>query len=388
MPRLRVCHVIEAAVGGARRHVLDVLEGLDREVFDLSMIYSARRDKAFRSDASRLEAAGIRTYEVRMERQIRLGRDLTAFFGILGILRAGGFDIVHSHCSKAGFLGRLAAKICRVPLIFHTPHVFPFEMDNSPPLHFFFRHLERLSARFTDNFVLLHPGQKELALRTLGIPGNRAQVIPNGVDLEGLRLLAGARTGLREALGIGAGAPVVGMTGRFSGQKRHEDLVRAAPLVLRRHPDCVFVLVGDGELRGRIEAMIRDMSLQDSFRLTGGQDNPSPFYLLFDILAMPSSWEGLPYSALEAMALERPVLAASVGGMNSLVEPGVSGELFAPGDVAGMAELMIRLLDDPQRRRELGLRAGIAAKTRFSREAMLSSMKELYLRKRAAPQRF
>jgi glycosyltransferase involved in cell wall biosynthesis len=377
MSRIRVLEVIEATAGGTRRHVTELVCHLPAERFDISVICSVERDPDYARDIRLMRERGASVTVVPMVRHISPLRDLVAFFRIWRIIRRGGYDIVHAHSSKAGFLGRLAAAAAGVPVILYTPHTFAFQMGAGRLRKAVYLFLERLAARVTDRFICVSGSEREAAVAAGVAEAGRFVVIENGLPAEAFEA-EGDRRALRRGLGLEAEAPVVGMAGRFEPQKGHGDLVRAAARVVKRVPGVRFVLLGEGSLEAGVRRAIAEHGLEEAFLLPGLVETAREYYAVFDVVVLPSLWESLPYSLLEAMAAGKAVVATRVGGMAEAIEDGVSGRLVPPAAPAALASALVGLLESPAERQALGAAARERARSRFRLESMIAKVGELY----------
>lgn len=374
-PRLHVLQILEATTGGTRRHMVDLISHLPADRFRVSLACSTRRDPRFLDDLADMKARGVTVHIVPMRREIRPFSDLAAFVQLRRIIRRGGFDVVHTHSSKAGFLGRLAAASAGVPRIIHTPHTFPFQMD----VHGFRRsgyvQLERLAARFTDRLICVCPAQKILAQSV--IDPARIAVVENGIALRPPRDPA-ERQRHRLAWGVAPDQPLVGVVGRFVPQKGYADVVAAAGLVAELRPDARFALVGDGELKTDIEGRIRSRGLQSRVVIVEGREDAPELMPAFDIVALPSLWEGLPYVLLEAMAAGRAVVATRVGGIPDVIDDGRDGVLVPAREPAALAAAIAKLIDNGERRSMMGVEARDKVVARYGLDRMISRIVALY----------
>jgi glycosyltransferase involved in cell wall biosynthesis len=372
---IRVLEVLEATEGGTRRHLVDVVEHLDPARFTVSVACSTRRDPGFLEDLRRLEGRGIRIHILPMHRSVRPVADVLAFQRLMRLLRRERFDVVHTHSSKAGFLGRVAARLAGVPRVIHTPHTFPFQMAVNPFARFCYLQLERFAARFCDRMVCVCSGQRETAVSLVG-PA-RVAVVENGID----RLAppdAAAREDCRRRLGLRPGDLVAGVVGRFTSQKGQLDFVEAARHVAAGAARARFMLVGDGELRRPIESAIEAAGLGDRFVLIGSRADVSDVLPAFDVLVLPSLWEGLPYVLLEGLRAGRAVVATRTGGMADALRDGVNGLLVPPGDPAALAAAMLKLLENDTLRSMMGEHARETVASRYRMEDMMAALAALY----------
>jgi glycosyltransferase involved in cell wall biosynthesis len=372
---VKVLEVLEATVGGTRRHLVDIVAHLDPARIQVSAACSTRRDPAFLDDLARMTAKGIQVHIIPMRRAISPVGDLLALFRLFRLMRRGRFDVVHTHSSKAGFVGRLAARLAGVRRIIHTPHTFPFEMDVSLSARFAYRQLERLAACFTDCIVCVCPSQRALA-ESLIDPA-RVVVIENGIG-DPPPANAAEQERQRRHLGIEAESLVIGVVGRFTRQKGHAHFIEAARDVATRYPGVRFLLVGDGELRQTLEQKIATAGLGDRFIVVGAREDVPELLPVFDLVVLPSLWEGLPYVLLEAMAAGKPVIASCVGGMPDVIQDGINGMLVPPRDSAVLAAAMLKLLVNKELRSKMGHSASEALRQRCRVERMIEQLTCVY----------
>jgi glycosyltransferase involved in cell wall biosynthesis len=287
--------------------------------------------------------------------------------------------IVHTHSSKAGILGRLAAAANGVPVIIHSIHGYPFHPRQNPAVRRLWIRLERFAARYTTHFIAVAQADIEEGVALGLFPRERATLIRSGIEIA---LYAGAgldRAARRRELGLDPARPLAGMIGNFKPQKNPVDFVRVAALVAERVPGAQFLLAGDGKLRPAVEAEIARRGLGDRLRLLGWRRDAHEIIPCLDVLVLTSLWEGLPRVFPQAMAAGVPVVAYRVDGAPEAVADGVSGYLLEPGDVAGAAARVAELLLDPARAAAMGA-VGRERVGEFDAELMVRRQEELYER--------
>ena len=354
---IKVVEILEATTGGTRRHLFDLVMNLDPERFAVSILCSARRDPAFQADLLLFRERGIPATVVPMVRDLRPWADLSAWRQIRRHLLERRPDIVHTHSSKAGFVGRLAARSARIPCVVHTPHHFAFDMEIGGLRRAFYLQLERWAARFTNRFICVCPAERASALRRRLAAADKFTVIENGIRPAAAAPDAVAAERWRHEIGLPPGAPLIGAVGRLTRQKGHEDLLQAMPAVLRRFPAARLLLVGDGELRTALARQAAALEVSRNVIFAGQREDVLPLYPLLEVLAMPSLWEALPYALLEGMAAGRAIVASAVGGMADVLRQGESGLLVPPHAPAALAEAICALLADAELRSRLGVNA-------------------------------
>jgi glycosyltransferase involved in cell wall biosynthesis len=376
--KAKVLHILEATTGGTRRHLVDLVTHLDASRYEVSVICSTRRDPSFARDIELMRTKGVTVSVIQMYRAIRPIADLVAFFRIRAILKQG-YDVVHTHSSKAGFLGRLAAATVGTPLVVHTPHVFPFQMMTFAALKWLYSVLERLAARWANVIICVSPQERDAAHEAGLADNGKLRLIENGVALppEDAAALT-AQTDLRQELGVTAETRIIGTVGRCTKQKGQPYLIRAAGIVAKQRSNVVFFIVGDGQSRAAEKALVRRLGLENTVLFLDPRDELDPFFGAIDVFVMPSLWEGLPYALLEAMGHGLCVVATRVGGMEQAVADRSSGVLIPPGDTNELARAIVELLDQPDTRRALGMEARKTISKRFLLDDMVSKVEQIY----------
>lgn len=311
-----------------------------------------------------------------MQRSIDPRADAAALRRLFVILRRERFDIIHLHSSKAGFLGRLAARASgsRAAVIY-SPHGLAFLGAGGRARRRLFLALERLAGRLADRIVAVSPGERAIILAA-GLAGPEQVVcIPNGIAPPALPA-AYDRAGLRRALGQPSDAPLIGTAARLAPQKNPRFFLDAAARVLRQLPAARFVWCGSGELADAARAYARQLGIDQMCKFIGHRDDAQQIIAALDIFWLTSDYEGLPLAPLEAMALGVPIVATDVVGTRDLLRTGAG--LLAPQQAEIFADATVRLARRTDRRAQLG-RAGQAYfSDNGTSERMLDAMAQLY----------
>jgi glycosyltransferase involved in cell wall biosynthesis len=359
---------------------MSVLASLDRERFEMEVAGPTLRPEKDEgaSFVAELAAQRVRFHPIEMRRAVSLRKDLGALAQLFGLIRRGRYDIVHGHSSKAGFLARVAGSLAGTPTVY-TPHALYFLRHPSGRERTLYLGLERFARPFTTRFVAVSESEKDVALREKLAPAERIVVIPNGIEPAAFVRPAHARAHVRAELGIPLDAAVIGTAARLTAQKDPECLVHAIREVISRTRRAVyFVWAGDGELDGHVERIVHELGLHQWCRLLGFRRDVRSVMCAFDVFALTSRYEGLPYAVLEAMALGLPVVATNVVGTRDLVADGVNGFLVPPGDAVAAADSLLRLIDNPSLGVEFGQRARTLVEERFTLAAMIERLASLY----------
>jgi glycosyltransferase involved in cell wall biosynthesis len=375
----RVLHAItRLIVGGAQENTLFTAARLDPRRFEVDVVSGPQTG----SEGSLIEEARAQgiplTILPDLVRQVSPAHDARALQALTRHMRQGNYDIVHTHSSKAGILGRLAARRAGVPIIVHTVHGWSFHDYMSTATRLVYILLERWMARFTDALIVVAEKDIEKGLKA-GI-GQRDQyhLIRSAIPLEEFDPRQVDIKAMRNKLGLPPEAPVVGTIGRFSEQKNPLDWVRVAGIIGKEQPEARFLLVGDGPLRPQVEALLAQEGLSNRAILTGLRRDTPGLLEAMDVFLLTSLWEGLPRTIPEAQAMGLPVIANRTDGVAEAIQDGISGYLCRPGDLQGTAERVLALLDDPVLRAEMGARGREAVSTEFDLNVMIRKIEGLY----------
>ena len=293
------------------------------------------------------------------------------------MMKGGRYDIVHTHSSKAGVLGRLAAKSVGVPIILHTVHGWSFHERMIPRQRSFYVALEKIAAWAGDHMIVVSPKDIDKGLAQ-GI-GKRSDytLIRSGIELDRFGYPNLPPTQVRQSLGIPLDAPVVGSVTRLSPQKAPLDLVASFAKIARNAPDVYFVIVGDGDMRTEVEAKLNAAGIRQQTILTGLRRDIPELLATFDIFVLSSLWEGLPRVLPQAMATGLPIVCTAADGSAEAVEDGVNGFLTPPGQPQVIAKKTQELLQDKPLRRKMGV-AGKAKAPEFGARKMVKEIDALY----------
>jgi glycosyltransferase involved in cell wall biosynthesis len=374
-----VVHVItRLIVGGAQLSVIGLCEAL-RPHYDVRLLSGPEEGPEGSLRARASEAVQL-TIVPALRRDVDLRHDVAAVIALRRAFRELKPAIVHTHSSKAGVLGRLAA-VRDVPSIVHTVHGWGHTPADSHLRRAAFVGAERVVARWTDALVAVSPDVRDEGLRRkIGGP-HLYEVIPEFVDYRPQSSdFAASRRRAREALGLQESDEVVGWVGRFVPQKDPETLVGALKLILNARTKARAVLVGDGPLREHIVDLSRANGLGERVLFTGLREDARQLYAAFDVLLHPSRWEGQPRVIQEAIAERVPVVASRVAGASELVVDGRNGYLTAPGDAKTMAVRTLEVLDDPRVRAPLADDAVAEIAELYGHESALRAHLDLYAR--------
>lgn len=282
-----------------------------------------------------------------LQREISLWADIAALRALISLIMKERPHIVHTHTAKAGFVGRLAAALCGVPVIIHTFHGHVLSGYFSRAKSALFILLEKGAALATDRVLTISERLRCDLLRYRIAPSERVEVVPLGLEIDAYRDLGPFRGQFRSQIGASIDEKIIGIVGRLVPIKNHRMFLEAAHLVLKDMPGTYFVIVGDGELRDDLEACSKEMGLAGKVNFAGWQTDLRPVYADLSCVVICSDNEGTPVSLIEAMAAGIPVAGTRVGGIPDLLCDGEFGELVEPRDPDGLALAIRRCLSAP-----------------------------------------
>ena len=357
---IRVLHPItRLIIGGAQENTM-----LTADLMNKGVVGNGRYQVAIVSgpqtgpEGSLIEEVRTRgiplTIMPELLREVSPVNDLKALLKLTKMMRDGRYHIVHTHSSKAGVLGRVAAKLAGVPVIVHTVHGWSFHEHMSPRQLRLYVTLEKIGDWCGDTAVVVAAKDRDKGL-TQGIKNvANYTLIRSGIELERFGHPQIPPAQMRQQLGIPADVPVVGSVTRLSAQKAPLDLVAAFAHIQRQQPDTWFVIVGDGPLRQEVEQALVVAGIADRVILTGLRRDVPELMVTFDVFVLSSLWEGLPRVLPQAMASGLPIVCTQADGSAEAVVEGENGFLVAKGQPEALAEKVAILLANGELRRRMG----------------------------------
>jgi glycosyltransferase involved in cell wall biosynthesis len=376
--KIPVIHIItRLAIGGAQENTILTVSLTRKDIF-YSMIISGSEKYP---EGNLLEEVARRNIPHHVNkfliRPINLIMDTFCMLSLIrGITKMKGL-IVHTHSSKAGILGRCAAKVAGSRIIIHTVHGWSFNDWMPKPKRSLYVFLERFAAKYSDRIICVTKRDIEKGLKEK--IGERRQyvVIRSGFDVGIFRNRNRSVEEIKRELGIPPGKMVVGTVGRFSVQKDLGTFVRVAEQVCKKRNDVVFAIVGDGELRSEIENLVSRCGLEKKVLLLGAHRNVERIFWTFDVFLLTSLWEGLPKVIPQAMASGVPVVATAVDGVKEIVQHEENGLLSQPKDVKRLVDHTMAFIDNPKLRDEV-VRNAREVVDEFDAKIMVARIENLY----------
>ncbi len=378
---MHICHVItRLIIGGAQENTLLTCEGLVRRGHEVTLVAGpdAGAEGSLWPWAQECCTRVVRIASLR--RNIHPLDDLRCVGDLARCFRELAPQVVHTHSSKAGILGRRAAVRAGVPGVIHTIHGMSFNRTQRWPVQMLYRLLERHAARHTHALVSVADAMTEQAVAAGIAPREKFTTIYSGMRTEWFRPDPEVRRQVRAEWGVSPQDVVVGTVARLFKNKGYDELAPAVARVLKKAPQCFFVWVGGGPQRQRYEMILEGSGVRDRVRFIGlvAPAGIPPLLSGFDLLVHTSRWEGLPRVAVQALLTEVPVVAYPIDGTPEVVIPDKTGLLVKAFDFEALADGIVELVNAPNRRQNMGRYGRTLCLNRFDHEAMVAKLETLY----------
>ena len=387
-PRARkVIHVITRLdYGGSAQNTMLTALGHDRAQFEPLVVagypgcWDAQGGQAATEENCRqLEKAAIRWMLLpSLTREVHPIKDAQALWQLIRLFRQEQPALVHTHTSKAGVLGRVAAWLARVPVIVHTPHGHVFYGHFGPFRSWLFLQIERVLSVLTDRLIALTEAERQDHLDRAVGEADRFVVVPSGIDRErfGRARVQGKQQ--PDWFGCPPEALIVGSVGWLTDVKGHEYLIEAVAKLKPDFPSLHLVIIGSGDRHDALLQQSELAGLRDAVHLLGHRDDIEACLAGMDLFVLPSLNEGMGRALIEAMAAGLPVIASRVGGIPAVISHERTGLLVLPGDAGALAEALRRLLDRPEWATQLGLAASCSVDSRYGSVSMVHTIESIF----------
>jgi glycosyltransferase involved in cell wall biosynthesis len=378
---MRICHVItRLIIGGAQENTVLTCRGLAQRGHEVTLIAGEETgpEGSLWPKAEQAGCAIIRIPSLR--RAVSLFHDWQARRELRRAFEHLRPEVVHTHSSKAGILGRSAANAAGIPAIVHTIHGMSFNRTQPLMVQATYRYLERRAARYTTRFVAVADAMADQAVIAGIADRERFLTIRSGVETEAFTPRAEVREAVRRKWGVAEDEVVVGTIARLFENKGYEEIMAASPLAVARNAKLRFVWIGDGAHRYRYENQLRALGLRDRVRLIGlvDPDRVASYLNGFDMLVHASRWEGLPRAVVQALLMRVPAISFDNDGAPEVVVPGETGLLVRFGDVGALSGAIAQLADDAALRKRLGEEGRKRCLSMFDWQNMVDQLERLY----------
>lgn len=378
---MKIVHVItRLIIGGAQENTLLTVEDQHRDYEDDVTLVSGPGLGPEGSLEERAHGGGFDFRIIpQMGRSIRPWSDWTSYRQIIDILRETRPEIVHTHSSKAGIMGRAAAAKLKIPVV-HTIHGAAFHYGQSSLAHWNYRRAEKWAAQRCDHFISVCDAMTDQYVAAQIAEPDQFTTVYSGMDVEPFLNANESRDELRRRFGFTADHVVVGKVARLFPLKGHEHIVAAAPQIVDRNPNVRFLLVGDGILRPEFERQIAELGLTEHFVFTGlvPPDEVAGLIGAMDIVVHTSRWEGLARVLPQGLIAGKPVISFDIDGAREVVKPGETGYLVPAGTTDGLTEAVSELAGNAQLRDQMGTTGRDRFTDQFRHQTMTKRIREVY----------
>lgn len=383
--KLKICHVItRMIIGGAQENTLLSVIGLADKGHEVILLTGPTTGPEGRLLEKNIETLNRRRNIKIVEyptlvREINPIKDIKAYFGLKAYFKKSNFDIVHTHSSKAGIIGRTAAWAVGVPFVVHTIHGQAFHKYEKWWKNCLYILLERYASKKCHRILAVAQAMIDQAVNKKTAKLEKCKVVYSGMEIDSF-LNAKPDLALKKKLGIKPDALVVGTLARLFHLKGYEHIVKIAGEVIRKVPNTVFLLIGDGILRDTIKKEIADAKLKEHFVFAGLiQPEQIPNYLsIVDVLVHLSLREGLPRSVVQALASSKPAVAFNLDGTPEVLINGKTGYIAEPHEISKVTNYVITLLSEKKIREEMGRNGRELVKYKFDWKNMVNELELEY----------
>ncbi|MGG0319932.1 glycosyltransferase family 1 protein [Priestia megaterium] len=368
MKKIKLVYVCECLGGGVRKHLVDLLNHLDKQKYEIHVIYSENRmDAVFAQSITRLNKVSFHIVP-QMEREINIAKDFVSFKKIVKLFKKIGPDVVHCHSSKAGVLGRVASRYCGIDTVYYTPHGYIIQNPKiSNKKRRLFSLIEKVLAKqFTTKVIHVSKGEEEVALKNNILNKEKSLVIYNGMDIPQTK-----ENKINENFNIITVA-------RMDEQKNPWEAIKIIEALVKKYPEIKYTYVGDGEYYQEISDYIKDNGLDRNIKLQGFMDNPINLLEKADLFLLTSLYEGLPYALIESLACGVPLLATDVTGNNELVINNLNGFLYKQSDLEDGRYKLELLINNKEQLLKMSDNAFQYFLSHFTFDKMMKSYDDLY----------
>ncbi len=380
--KIRVAHIITRLVtGGADENTVYTVNGLAAYGYKVTLLTGEESEPDF------ARILGLSTgVELKiipgLIREISPVSDFRALLSIYRLFKRGNYQIIHTHTAKAGFLGRIAAKLAGIPVIIHSIHGTTFPEDLNYFRRLLFKSLERFAGRYTDFFIPVGHDLKNIYLRAGIGRKEKYRVIYSGMDLEKFYRAGDysreQKNKIRNKYGIKENEVVIAKVAKLHARKGYHYYLELVERITAAHDNVKFMIVGSGEEESKLKDLVEDKGLAGKVIFTGFQENVEDIFAITDIKVLTSLWEGLPRVLVQAAAARVPVVTFAVEGVSEIVEEGKNGFIVPLKNVALLVERVSALITSAELRQKMGDYGRKKVNSSWSSEEMVAEIKNIY----------
>ncbi len=372
--RIKIIHIqLLPIMSGVQKAMFELLSGLDQDRYEIMVLCKEEGELT-----EELRKLSVRTITMgTLVRPINPFLDILALFKLYFLFKKIKPDIVHTHSSKTGFLGRISAHLAGVPVVFHTIQGFAVHQYSSRISNMFLIPIERFAAHYADMHISVNEYDRIYAIKKKIIPPKKIVTVYNGIrNFNSYPKESMSR--VRESLNIPKDSIIVTQVGRLWKQKAPHVFVRTAAKVLKSYPRTFFIMVGDGASKQELISLSKNLGISEHIRFLGWRKDVDRILGITDIFVLTSLWEGLSIAILEAMAKKIAVVASDIKGNNELVVDGKTGYLCEPNNSNSFSEKIGLLINNREHLKSMGEEAFNRFNKYFTVDHMVKQIDDLY----------
>lgn len=375
--KIKILHVAATSTGGVGQVILDLVKHRNKNTFDTSVAFGAGYwlDREFLTLENQ-------THILPLTRKISICGAIGSIAFLYRLIKKERYDIVHSHTSIGGLVGRIAGWLAGVPVvIFHIHSLASHPHQNTWKRKFYWC-IERLLDMVTDHYISVSEHYKQMGCKSGLFAASKVDTIANGLGTPPLskKDKVVMRAQLREQLALSPQSFVVGSVTRLEPQKAVDVLIEGFSLFAQRNPNAHLLIAGDGYLRNDLEMLSQKLKIRKQVHFLGWREDVRDLLTVFDVFALSSRWEGLPIAILEAMSCHCPVVSTAIGGVPEIIESEYNGLLIPDGDAVSLGKALLRIFQDQTFSARLAEKAFLHFEKKFSIERMVHEHEALYRR--------
>ncbi|HBC89181.1 MAG TPA: glycosyltransferase family 1 protein [Lentisphaeria bacterium] len=376
--KLKICHVItRMIVGGAQENTLLTAIGHLKKGHDVTLVTGPSPGPEGELLKTR-DISGLRiVVNPHLVREINPYHDIAEYFSLKKFFTVNSFDVVHTHSSKAGVIGRLAASSAKVPFIAHTVHGQAFHTYEKAWKNFIYKKSEQIAAKHCHRIFAVAQAMVDQCVSANIAAPEKYKVVYSGIELEPF-LNSKPDCELRKKLGIPDNSPVIGTVARLFPLKGYEDFMPAAEIVSKKHPDTCFLIVGDGIMKDKLQGWAESSKMKFFFAGLVPPSEVHKYTALMDVLVHLSLREGLPRAVVQGLASGKPAVGFALDGTPEVIIDGKTGFILKAGDVQGVSEKINFMLENPDKAKEMGAEGRKIVSEKFDWKRMADILEEEY----------
>jgi glycosyltransferase involved in cell wall biosynthesis len=375
--KIKILHILTRLIAaGADENTIFTVEGVDKNLFESDLLVGS--DSEIIED---IRKKGINILvEKALKRNISPINDLKALYKITKLLSNSQYQIVHTHTSKAGFIGRIAAKLAGVPVIIHTLHGLSFHEFMPKWQKYLYISMEKIVGKFTDLFISVGKNIKEKSI-SVGIGDAKNYVtIYSGMNLSKFENVNINLKKLKMDLGISIDAPIIGTVVRLEPRKGPQYFVDVIAKIQKKYSDIIAIIVGEGSYKSELERKIRKLKLEKNIILTGYRQDIAEVISLIDVVCLTSLWEGIPRVLIQGAKLGKPLVAFDIDGNSEVIKNGINGYIIPALDIDQFAIKTLQIIRNKKLKCKMSIESKKIIDQKWDKNYMAQKIQEQYLR--------